>query len=155
MKVVYAAATSTVIAFTAMAAPFAQPQSTVATTIGYKSTQYVIKPGQTAKGIQIPVSQRPVRMMVANLTNGYQGVGEVTILRVPTDYLMWVGTDYASNGTQATIERGHGANAGQHIMYADYTGQIDVQVQNSNHIQIVNPSQNDQGNATVIVTFMW
>jgi hypothetical protein len=138
------------------AAPFALPQKTLSTTLGYQSTSYTIPVGGKQTEIMMPVANRPIHIMVTSVATSNAGMASGTIYRAANDgnnYLMWLADDIASNeSSTASISQGATATQGTHIMYADYMGWVDVQVQNDSHIQILN---NGTHTATVVVTLMY
>lgn len=152
MKVGFLAAALAAAAFAghaAVADPF--PKTVVATKIGYQSIAYTVKKGATLKNIAIPVTNRPVRMMVTNITPYYQGVGDATLIAVPGVSVMWVGTDtYAA--TNGTTEHGSSQNKGTHMLWADYAATVDVQIEDPTTLQIHNGTGEAQN---VIITFTW
>jgi hypothetical protein len=152
-----AAVSSALVTYIAVAAPFAQPKTTVATQVSYQSTSYTIAPGATQSEILVPVTNRPIHMMITAMNNIDRGVASLTLLRATggsNNFLQWFGADIASNRTNgpAQFDQGFGATKGAHVTYADYGSTVDVQVQNDSHLQIVN---NFNMPMTVVVTFMY
>jgi hypothetical protein len=155
MKLAFLASAIVLATLAADAAPFPQPQAVVvATSIGYKSRQYTIASGATEKGIEVPVSLRPVHLMIATTTDEDRGFGEATIMRAAGQFLQWLGADYASqNGsTPVALNSGFSTSPGTHIMYADFLKDVDVQVETADKIQLKNTFG---APVTVIVTFMY
>lgn len=154
MKILVALAIASALATAgAVAEPFAQPQSTVATQMTYKSIKYTIDAGKTVTGIAIPVADRPIHMMVVCTMPLDRGIGSVTLMRVNGTFLEWVGTDIATNsdGT-AEVEAGFSHTEGARIMFADINRSVEVEVQNDASIQIENKSSST---AKVVVTLMY
>jgi hypothetical protein len=144
----------------ANAAPFPQPDSSTSTQIGYKTYHFTIKPGQTIGNIAVPVSNRPIHLMVSSFLPSDQGVGEATLQRLPGIGLQWVGLDFASN----TGQRGHAptvtagdTNAGMtHILYADAGGYLEVIAQDTNNIELVyDTNDNISGDIPVNLSFTY
>ena len=53
-------------------------------------------------------------------------MGQATVLRVnPASFIEWVGMDVANGGTPST---GFSATAGTHIIYCDFSKEVDLQV---------------------------
>lgn len=144
-----AVAASAFIAPATMADPFSS--TVVATKIGYKSTQYTVKTGHVLNNIKIPVTHRPVRMLVTNTTPYYWGVGDVTMQSSPGTTLIWEGSDYRA-AVSGTTDYGSAQGKGTHILWADSSGTVDVQEQDEQTIQVKNTSGEAQ---TLIITFMW
>jgi hypothetical protein len=154
LGLILVAAAASVFATSAVnAAPFASRQSVVATKTGYQSIQYNIKNNDVRNGIKIPVTNRPVHMMVTDITPYYQGIGDVTLVANPGTQMIWIGADYEANASgTATVDHGSAQNKGAHIMWVGGMTTVDVEVQNETTIQIRNTSGEAQA---VIVTFTW
>jgi hypothetical protein len=150
------AVSSALVTYIAVAAPFAQPKTTVATQLSYQSTSYTVAAGATQSEILVPVTNRPIHMMVAMTDASDRGLGSVTIMRAArsggTNILAWVGVDMASNTSSSYVNEGSGLQKGMHVMYADLAAQLDVQIQNDSHLQLVNTGPTPM---TVVVTFMY
>jgi hypothetical protein len=112
-------------------APEAPTATTGATEHQYKFT---IAAGSNSKLVSIP-ENRPVHLMIAGTTLGWRGVGEATVLS-PTGgaFVEWVGIDYFGNA----ISEGWTNTSGTHMVWADYTGQVDVQVASGHQIMVHN-----------------
>lgn len=60
-----------------------------------------------------------------------------TIIRSTTDGLLdWVGFDYFTGA----ISRGFSSLNGAHMIWCDFSGQVDIQVSSANHIRVHNNS---------------
>ena len=152
MKPGLIALTAAAVAFSSHAATAVPFTSTVVSrTIGYKSVEYTINNKATHKSIAVPVVGRPVHIMVTDVTPYFPGVGEAVLDANQGTTLIWSGHDFYSDQHNFT-EYGSSQNAGTHILWADYAGTVDVQVENENTIQIHNASG---GTQNVIVTFTW
>jgi hypothetical protein len=155
MKLAFLAAAIVLATLAADAAPFPQPGAVVvATSISYKSRQYTIATGATQKGIEVPVSNRPIHMMVATTTDEDRAIGEATLMRVPDHFLEWLGADLGSQSESPPVplNSGFSTSPGTHIMYADFLRAVDVQVETADKIQLKN---NFGVPVTVIVTFIY
>ncbi len=117
-----------------------------------KKVTYNLAAGATSPAIAVPAVDTPVSLTCVQNSVGFRGVGQATLLRVgpaAPKFLEWVGTDIATS----TITSGFSASAGTHIIYCDYTGKtVDLQVQDANHIVVVNTGSNS---ATGVITFIW
>jgi hypothetical protein len=117
-----------------------------------KKGTYSVAAGATGKAILVPATDTPISVTCVQNAVGFRGVGQATLLRVgstPPNFLEWVGTDIATTA----ITSGFSATAGTHIIYCDYVGKtVDLQVQDANHVQIVNTGGS---NATGVITFTW
>jgi hypothetical protein len=127
-----------------------EPAPAASTAASYKQFCYNLKPSTTSAQIVVPAVTKPIHMMVSQAEDGVQGVGEVVLLRVsPPDELTWVGWDFAST----TREAGTSGVPGTHIMYADTSGDVDVQVASATAVKVAN------NNNTFIqhgcLTFIW
>jgi hypothetical protein len=110
----------------------ANPEPDKAPTIHKYS--FVIPAGGTSSLIAVPLN-KPVHLMVACITSGVRGVGEATLLSPsPADFVEWVGFDYVTKA----FSESYSATAGTHMIWADFSGQVDVQVGDATDIQIHN-----------------
>lgn len=139
----------TLVSHAAAAAPFTS--TVIARTIGYKSIEYTINNKATHKSIAVPVVGRPVHIMVTDVTPYFPGAGEAVLVANQGTTLIWSGHDFYSD-QHNTREFGSSQNPGAHILWADYVGTVDVQVENETTLQIHNASG---GTQNVIVTFTW
>ncbi len=105
------------------------------TSVSYKQFCYDLKPSTASARIAVPVVAKPIHMMVSQAEGGFKGVGEVVLMRLtPPDALTWLGWDFASTAREA----GTSGVAGTHIMYADTSGDVDVQVASATSVIAVN-----------------
>jgi hypothetical protein len=82
-----------------------------------------------------PVTNQAVLILGVQTTLGYRGVGSATILSVPASFIEWVGLESPASGA---ITQGFSGSAGTHILYLDYSSQVDVQVAGPDTILIHN-----------------
>jgi hypothetical protein len=82
-----------------------------------------------------PVSSLPVLVTGVQNALGYRGVGEVSLLHVPSSFLEWVGIE---SPTAAAITSGFSGTAGTHILYLDYSHLVDIQVASTDTFLIHN-----------------
>jgi hypothetical protein len=68
---------------------------------------------------------------------GFRGVGQVTLLWVPGEFLEWVGLE---SPFAAAITSGFGSTPGQHIVFIDYGHQVDIQVNSADTFVVHNGS---------------
>jgi hypothetical protein len=117
-----------------------------------KKVTYNLAAGAKSAPIAIPATDTPVSLTCVQNSVGFRGVGQATILRVGSvlpKFLEWVGTDIATSA----VTSGFSSIAGTHIIYCDYEGKtVDLQVEDANHIQIVN---NNSSQATGVINFVW
>lgn len=95
---------------------------------------YNLPAGGTSAAVT-PVGNTPILVMGVQTNVGYRGVGEVTLLRVPSNFLIWSGLE---SPYSATITSGLGSGAGTHIVYLDYSHLVDIQVQTADSFVIHN-----------------
>jgi len=95
-----------------------------------------------------PPENPPVTVSVANITLGNRGVGQATPLHIKGSFLQWTGDDIYTN----TITSGFSSVSGTHIIWADYDGDIDREVNNADSFVVVNKSSET---STVIVTLAY
>ena len=110
--------------------------------------------GATTAPIAVPGLQSPTSLTCTAAVPGDSGVGQATLLRlVPTSFIQWVGMDQASNmGATAKISQGFSATRGTHIIFCDFSGEVDVQIFNGNEIQVKNSNGNP---ADIILHFVY
>src|SRR5438067_5868801 len=75
---------------------------------------YNLAPGASSAAIT-PVANRSVLVMGCS-TTGY-GIGQVSLLRIPSAVIQWVGLE--SHYSQAPITQGSSGTPGTHIVYID------------------------------------
>jgi hypothetical protein len=81
-------------------------------------------------------------------TSGSQGVGQVTLLHIPSGIIKWFG--FESFPTPTTTS-GNTFAAGTHIVWIDRLALVDIEVAGADTIRIDNTSSSTQtGNVTLI-----
>lgn len=105
-------------------------------TLVHKVITYNLPAGGTSQAYNLPAN-KPVAVLGTQLTSGYRGVGQVTILRIPNEFLEWVGVESPSS---SVITKGFSSTPGTHILYLDYDHQVDIQVNGPNGFVIKNAS---------------
>jgi hypothetical protein len=109
-----------------------------------------IPAGGTSNPIIVPAVNTPVSLTCVQNTEGFRGVGQATLLRVnPASFLEWVGMDVANGGTPST---GFSASPGTHIIYCDFSKEVDLQVASATQIQLKNTNSIAQ---TVVITWVY
>jgi len=139
----FAAVCVTVVTFTIMA----HAVQTVVTPNALYVT-YSLAAGANSAAVT-PASSTPVLVMGVQNNTGYRGVGEVTLLHVPSSFLEWTGIESPYN---AAITSGYSGSAGTHIVYLDYSHLVDIQVHTADTFIIHN------GNTIAMsghVTLVW
>jgi len=127
---------------------FAVVTGTGGPTVSYHQLEFTINSGGTTPAITVPAVSVPIHMMVAGNTCENRVVGQATILRAPHAKLLeWVGMDMGR-----AVTSNYTAVAGTHIIYADFAGNVDVQVASAIAIQIHNHAPNAQH---VVLTFIY
>lgn len=111
---------------------------------------YSIPAGGADVPIITPASNVPVLVMGVQNTSGYRGVGQVTMLHVPGQFLEWVGLESPS---AAAVTSGYSSASGTHIVYLDYSHTVDLKVNNADSFRIHNG--NSFITATGYVTLVW
>jgi hypothetical protein len=97
-----------------------------------------------------PASNIPVLVMGVQNTSGYRGVGQVTMLHVPGQFLEWVGLESPS---AAAVTSGYSSASGTHIVYLDYSHTVDLKVNNADSFRVHNG--NSFIAATGYITLIW
>jgi hypothetical protein len=100
-------------------------------------------------GAITPVANQAVLVMGVQNTVGFRGVGQVTMLHVPGSFLEWVGLESPS---PSAITSGFSSAPGQHIVFLDFSHQVDIQVNTADTFRIHNGST---GLRTGNVTLIW
>jgi peptidoglycan/LPS O-acetylase OafA/YrhL len=92
-----------------------------------------------------PATNRSVLVMGCCTTVG--GVGQVSLVHFPSNFIQWVGFDYRT----AAITTGFSSTAGTHIVYLDQVGVVDIQTASADTIRIQNGSPGTRaGNVTLV-----
>lgn len=95
-----------------------------------------------------PAPNQAVLMMGTQTGIGYRGVAQATILHAPSSFIEWVGIESTYG---AAITEGYKNVAGTHILYLDFSHQVDVQVASADTIWIHNGSGGERtGNLELI-----
>jgi hypothetical protein len=96
-----------------------------------------------------PVTNKSVLVMGCCTTNPDQGVGQVSLLHVPSIYMKWAG--YESFNPVA-LTGGSSSAAGTHIVFIDGSHAVDIQVASADTILIHNATG---GTVAGNVTLVW
>jgi len=95
-----------------------------------------------------PAGNQSVLVMGTCLTLGDRGVGSVTLLRVPGNFLEWVGLNSPTNGT---ITQGLTNTAGTQIVQIDFNGGVFIEVSGPDTFVVHNTNSAARaGNVTLI-----
>jgi hypothetical protein len=95
-----------------------------------------------------PASNKPVLVMGVCTSLGVRGVGQVSLLHIPSSFLEWTGLE---SPFSASITNGFSGAAGTHIVYIDYSHQVDIQVASPDTIGVHNASGAVRtGNVTLV-----
>ena len=121
------------------AAPLAVPNKIV--------LNYSLAPGANSATIR-PVANVPVLVMGVCASLGVRGVGQVSLLHIPSSFLEWTGLE---SPFSASITNGFSGSVGTHIVYIDYSHQVDIQVASPDTIRVHNGSGAVRtGNVTLV-----
>lgn len=82
-----------------------------------------------------PVTNQAVFMMGTQTAPGYRGVASATILHIPSSFIEWVGLESPASGA---VTQGFSGTAGTHVLWLDYSEQVDVEVASADTIYIHN-----------------
>ena len=95
-----------------------------------------------------PAANQSVLVMGTCTTLNFRGVGQVTMLRIPAAFLEWVGLESHAG---AAITQGFSGVAGTHILYLDFSHQVDIEVNTTDSFRVHNGSTAQRtGNVTLI-----
>ena len=93
-----------------------------------------------------PATNKSVLVMGCSTVGA--GVDQVSLVHIPSTYMVWVGLESYNN---ATITQGVGNVAGTHIVYLDQAHTVDIQVASADTIRVHNGSAvTKAGNVTLI-----
>ena len=113
-------------------------QATITITVPNAATfTYVLGAGGITGAFVVPQTFAPVFIMGTQNELGFRGVGQVTLLRVPGSFLEWVGLESTSG---AAITQGFSAAVGTHIVFLDFSHQVDIEVATPDAIRVRNSS---------------
>lgn len=99
--------------------------------------KYDLAAGANSQVIALP-GNRAVALLGTQLTVNFRGVAQATLLRVPNSFIQWVGLESAEG---SVITQGFSSKAGTHILYLDFSHEVDVRVNSANNIIIHNASK--------------
>lgn len=120
----------------------------VVTTPKEENIVYVLAPGANSAPIAIPVAHQDVQVMGNQMIAGTRGVGQVTLVWVPGQFLEWVGLE---SPFAAAVTSGFGSAPGQHIVFIDFAHLVDIQVNSADTFVVHNGSSGTQvGRITLI-----
>jgi hypothetical protein len=133
--------------------------ATVALSISIHATQTVTTPNASKIGYNLaagassaavnPAESVPVLVMGVQNNLGYRGVGQVSLLHVPSSFLEWTGVE---SPAAAAITSGFSGTAGTHIVYLDYSHLVDIQVASTDTFIIHNANTIAMSG---VVTLIW
>ena len=111
---------------------------------------YSLEAGAISAPINV-VPEKPVLVMGVSTTVGFRGVGQVSLLSSPAGdaILGWVGLESTAG---AVITQGFSAVEGTHIVFLDFSHQVDIEVATPTSIRVHNTSS---GVRTGRVTLIW
>lgn len=128
-------------------------------TIGVHATQTINTPNATKVTYNLaagasssavnPAESVPVLVMGVQNNLGYRGVGQVSMLHVPSSFLEWTGIE---SPAAAAITSGFSGTAGTHIVYLDYSHLVDIQVASTDTFIIHNANSIAMAG---VVTLIW
>ena len=95
-----------------------------------------------------PATNKSVLVMGCCTTLGARGVGQVSLLHIPSGGMIWVGLE-SWNG--AAITQGASSTANTHIVHIDLFHDLDIQVASADTIRVHNGSSITMaGNVTLV-----
>ncbi len=111
---------------------------------------YSLAPGANSAPIT-PVANQSVLVMGTHTTFGFRGVGQVTLLRIPSSFLEWTGLESTCFCGPSTITSGFSGVAGTHIVWLDFDHIVGIQVNTADTFRVHNGSGSTvTGNVTLI-----
>jgi hypothetical protein len=108
---------------------------------------YNLAPGTSSAPIEVPPDV-PLHVVGTQLASGFRGVGSVALLRSdPGDFLEWTGLESTSG---SVITQGFSGAVGTHIVFLDFSHQVDIEVAGPDTIRVTNSSTGNRfGNVTI------
>src|SRR5215471_18360698 len=108
---------------------------------------YNLVPGAFSAAIT-PASSKSVLVMGCCTTGGDQSVGQVSLIRIPSTTIGWVGSE---SYLPAAITAGIANAAGVHIVYIDLNHHVDILTASSDTIRVQNHATSPRaGNVTLV-----
>lgn len=118
------------------------------TTPNAAKVTYNLAAGASSTAVN-PVESVPVLVMGVQNNLGYRGVGQVSMLHVPSSFLEWTGIESPAS---AALTSGFSGTAGTHIVYLDYSHLVDIQVASTDTFLIHNANTIAMSG---VVTLIW
>lgn len=118
------------------------------TTPNAAKVTYSLAAGASSTAVT-PAESVPVLVMGVQNNLGYRGVGQVSMLHVPSSFLEWTGLESPAS---AAITSGFSGTAGTHIVYLDYSHLVDIQVASTDTFIIHNANTIAMAG---VVTLIW
>lgn len=111
---------------------------------------YNLAAGQTSPAFPVPANQ-PVQIMGTQLAVGFRGVAQATLLSIPGagGFLEWTGLESTAG---SVITQGFSGVAGTHILFLDFSHQVDIEVASPTAIRVTNSSA---GVRNGTITMVW
>jgi hypothetical protein len=135
-----------VIIATVTCAVIAQATQTI-TTPNAAFISYNLAAGANSAAI-FPAANQSVLVMGTCTTLNFRGVGHVTMLRIPANFLEWVGLESTAG---SAITQGFSGVAGTHILFLDFAHQVDIEVNTTDSFRVHNGAAAVRtGNVTLI-----
>jgi hypothetical protein len=110
---------------------------------------YSLAAGANSAPIAIPAAHWNIQVMGNQMQSGFRGVGQVTLVWVPGQFLEWVGLESPAG---SAITSGFGSAPGQHIVFIDFSHLVDIRVNSADTIVVHNGSG---GLAVGRITLIW
>jgi hypothetical protein len=98
-----------------------------------------------------PVTNKSVLVMGCN-TSTNPGVGQVSLLHLPSTGISWAGLESGTGSTTTTTTAGFASAAGTHIVNIDGHHLVDIQVASADTIRVHNSNSTTQVGS---VTLVW
>jgi hypothetical protein len=108
---------------------------------------YNLAAGAVGPAIFPPANQSVIIMGTCTTLN-FRGVAQMTVLRIPGGFVEWVGLESTAG---AAITQGFSGTAGTHMLFLDFSHQVDIEVNTTDSIRVHNESAATRtGNLTLI-----
>lgn len=124
------------------------PQAITITVPSERVISYSLAAGGVTGCIALP-GNVPISVMGVQLTAGFRGIGQVSLLSIPGSFVEWVGLESTAG---AAITQGFSGATGTHIVFIDFSHQVDIEVCAPSSIRVHNTST---GVRTGRVSLIW
>ena len=112
---------------------------------------YNLAAGASSTPISLP-GNAPLLVIATNTTAGDRGIGSMTVLHVPGQFLEWSGVN-STTGTNPvpTTTGGFSATPNQPMLIVDYGALVTIQVADADHFMVHNATNSTEAGSVWIL----